>query len=150
MSFRNDESTSLAVRAPQSSEDRRAQRARRQRTLRRALAAALGIFLVAGGAYSVTSWLVGLNAGSSGEGQSATVQNLTITAVAVPAATNQLYPGGTGDVVLTISNPNAYPVTLTGVDLPVSTLYAVGARATRNRRFSFGRRRSNFSIEADR
>src|ERR1019366_4672119 len=104
MSPNNDESTSLAFSSLQLSDDRRAQRARRRRTFRRTLAAFLGMFLVAGGAYSVTSWLVGLNAGSSGEGQSATVQNLTITAVAVPAATNQLYPGGTGDVVLTISN----------------------------------------------
>jgi hypothetical protein len=86
----------------------------------------LGFFLVAGGAYSVTNWIVGLSAGSSGEGQSATVQNLTITAVAIPAATNQLYPGGTGDVVLTITNPNPYPVTLTGVDLPANTTYAAG------------------------
>jgi hypothetical protein len=86
----------------------------------------LGFFLVAGGAYSVTNWIVGLNAGSSGEGQSATIQNLTITAVAVPAATNQLYPGGAGDVVLTITNPNPYPVTLTGVTLPLSTSYAAG------------------------
>jgi hypothetical protein len=81
---------------------------------------------VGGGAFAVTSWLVGLNAGSSGEGQSAAVQNLTITAVAVPAATNQLYPGGTGDVVLTISNPNAYPVTITGVNLPTNLTYAGG------------------------
>ncbi|HVA53892.1 MAG TPA: hypothetical protein VNF05_10315 [Acidimicrobiales bacterium] len=82
--------------------------------------------LVAGGAFAVTSWLVGVNAGSSGEGQAATVQNLTITAVAVPSANNLLYPGGTGDVVLTITNPNAYPVTLTGVNLPVNTSYAGG------------------------
>ncbi|HEV3268988.1 MAG TPA: hypothetical protein VGZ68_11365 [Acidimicrobiales bacterium] len=74
----------------------------------------------------MTSWIVGLNTGSSGEGQSAAVQNLTITAVAVPAATNQLFPGGTGDVVLTITNPNSYPVTLTGVNLPVNTSYAGG------------------------
>jgi hypothetical protein len=84
------------------------------------------MFLVGGGAFAVMSWLVGLNAGSSGEGQSAAVQNLTITAVAVPAATNQLYPGGTGDVVLTISNPNAYPVTITGVNLPTNLTYAGG------------------------
>lgn len=43
-----------------------------------------------------------------------------------PAPTNQLYPGGTGDVVLTISNPNPYPVTVTGVDLPTNATYAGG------------------------
>jgi hypothetical protein len=82
--------------------------------------------LVGGGAYAATNWVVGLNAGSSGEGQSATVTNLTITAVASPAATNQLYPGGNGDVVATITNPNPYPVTVTGVDLPTNVTYANG------------------------
>jgi len=46
--------------------------------------------------------------------------------VSSPAPTNQLYPGGTGDVVLTISNPNPYPVTVTGVDLPTNATYAGG------------------------
>jgi hypothetical protein len=70
--------------------------------------------------------VVGLNSGSSGEGQSATVNNLTITAVASPAASNLLYPGGNGDVVVTISNPNPYPVTITAVQLPTNTTYATG------------------------
>ncbi|HVB70461.1 MAG TPA: hypothetical protein VND83_03030 [Acidimicrobiales bacterium] len=95
-------------------------------TSRKVLAAFLGMSLVAGGAYAATNWIVGLNAGSSGQGQSATVSNLTISAVSSPAATNQLYPGGTGDVVLTISNPNAFPVTVTGVTLPTNTTYATG------------------------
>ena len=82
--------------------------------------------LVGGGAYAATNWVVGLNAASSGEGQSATIQNLTISAVASPAATNLLYPGGNGDVVATITNPNAFPVTITGVDLPTNTTYASG------------------------
>ena len=82
--------------------------------------------LVGGGAYAATNWIVGLTGGSSGEGQSATVQNLTITAVASPAAVNQLFPGGNGDVVLTVSNPNPYPVTLTGVNLPTNLTYAGG------------------------
>jgi hypothetical protein len=51
---------------------------------------------------------------------------LTITAAAVSSLTNQLYPGGTGDVVLTITNPNPYPVTLTGVSLPANTSFAGG------------------------
>ena len=44
----------------------------------------------------------------------------------VPAAGNVLYPGGSGDVVLTISNPNPYPVTVTAVNLPTNTTYATG------------------------
>ena len=92
----------------------------------RILSAFLGMALVGGGAYAATNWIVGLTGGSSGEGQSATVQNLTITAVASPAAVNQLFPGGNGDVVLTVSNPNPYPVTLTGVNLPTNLTYAGG------------------------
>ncbi len=92
----------------------------------RLLSGALGVALVGGGAYAATNWVVGLGAGSSGEGQSATVSNLTITAVATPSASNQLYPGGNGDVVATITNPNSFPVTVTGVDLPTSSTYANG------------------------
>ncbi len=73
------------------------------------VSAVCGCVLVAAGAYAATNWVVGLNAGSSGEGQSATISNLSITAVASPAASNLLYPGGTGDVVVTIANPNPYP-----------------------------------------
>jgi len=86
----------------------------------------LGILLVATGTYAVTNWAVGLSAGSSGEAQSATVSNLTISAVASPSAANLLYPGGNGDVVVTISNPNAFPVTITAVQLPANTTYATG------------------------
>jgi len=90
------------------------------------LTALLGAALAGGGAYAATNWVVGLNAGSSGQAQSATVSNLTITAVATPAPGSLLYPGGTGDVVLTISNPNAFPVTITAVALPANTTFATG------------------------
>jgi hypothetical protein len=85
-----------------------------------------GSLLVAAGAYAATSWVVGLTAGSSGEGQSASISNLSITAVASPAAGNLLYPGGTGDVVVTIANPNPYPATITAVQLPTNATYATG------------------------
>jgi hypothetical protein len=87
---------------------------------------ACGILLAGVGAYAATNWAVGLNSGSSGEGQSAAISNLTISAVASPSAPNLMYPGGTGDVVVTISNPNPYPVTITAVQLPTSTTYATG------------------------
>jgi hypothetical protein len=82
--------------------------------------------LATGIAYAATNWVVGLNGGSSGEAQSASISNLTISAVASPAASNLLYPGGSGDVVVTISNPNPYPVTITSVQLPTNTTYATG------------------------
>jgi hypothetical protein len=86
--------------------------------------------LVGGAAYGATNWIVGLNAGSSGEGQAASVTNLTFSATASPGATNLLYPGASGDVVLAITNPNVFPVTITGVDLPASTSYATGFTAS--------------------
>jgi hypothetical protein len=107
---------------------RRELRLRRRRFSRgrKFIAAALGMALVSGVAYAASNWAVSLNAGSSGEAQSSTVANLTITAVATPAPGNLLYPGTTGDVVLTITNPNAFPVLLTAVNLPTSTTYAGG------------------------
>ncbi len=90
------------------------------------VSAVSGCVLVAAGAYAATNWVVGLNAGSSGEGQSATIANLSITAVATPAPGNVLFPGGTGDVVVTIANTNSYPVTITAVNLPANTVQAGG------------------------
>jgi hypothetical protein len=82
--------------------------------------------LAAGGVAFASTWVVGLAGGSSGEGQSGSVSNLTIATVASPSATNLLYPGGNGDVVVLISNPNASPVTVTAVNLPTNTTYATG------------------------
>jgi len=90
------------------------------------VSAVVGMALVGTAAYAVTNWAVGLSAGSSGESQSGAVSNLTIVAVASPAATNLLFPGGNGDVVATITNPNPFPVTVTGVNLPTNTTYATG------------------------
>jgi hypothetical protein len=102
-----------------------APREERSRT-RKVCAAVLGALLAAVSAYAITTWVVSLNGGSDGAAQSAGAQNLTITAVASPAATNLLYPGGNGDVVVSISNPNAFPVTITAVQLPTDITYAGG------------------------
>jgi len=93
---------------------------------RRLLAALLGAALVSGIAYGTTNWIAGLTGGSNGEGQSASVSNISIAAVASPAASNLLYPGANGDVVVSISNPNPFPVTITAVGLPTDTTYATG------------------------
>ena len=90
------------------------------------LSATIGTVMAGTTAFAATNWIVGLNSASSAEGQSASISNLTISAVASPAATNLLYPGASGDVVLKISNPNAFPVTLTAVQLPANTAYAGG------------------------
>jgi hypothetical protein len=90
------------------------------------VSAVCGIVLAGAGAYAASNWIVNLNAGSSAEAQSAAISNLTISAVASPAASNLLYPGGAGDAVVTIANPNPFPVTITAVQLPTSTTYATG------------------------
>ncbi|HUY64044.1 MAG TPA: hypothetical protein VMV14_05955 [Acidimicrobiales bacterium] len=90
------------------------------------LGASLGALTAAAGAYAATNWVVGLNTGSSAQGQGATIASLTITAVSSPTPSNLLYPGGNGDVVVTISNPNPYPVTVTAVQLPTNTTYGNG------------------------
>lgn len=99
---------------------------RQKRHVPTALGIVLGVALAGTGAYAVSNWVVGLSAGSSGESQSATVSNIIITAVASPAASNLLNPGGNGDVVLTITNNNAFPVTITALNLPTNTTYANG------------------------
>jgi hypothetical protein len=72
-------------------------------------------------ATAASNWTVGLSAGSSASAQAASITNLTITQVTpVPALTNQLYPAGNGDVKLTISNPNPFPVTITGLTTPAT------------------------------
>lgn len=88
------------------------------------LSAIVGAAMAGGVAFAATNWIVGLANGSSGQGQSATINNLTVTATASPAANNLLYPGGNGDAVVKISNPNAFPVTVTAVQLPTNTTYA--------------------------
>ncbi len=75
---------------------------------------------------AATNWVVGLQSGSSGEAQSASISNLAITAVASPSAGNLLYPGGAGDALIKITNPNGFPVTITAVQLPANTSYATG------------------------
>lgn len=99
---------------------------RRLPRLVHAVAIASAVVLVGATAYGATLWVVGLNAGSSGQGRSATVSNVTITAVATPTPSNLLYPDGTGDVVAKITNPNGFPVTITKVKLPKSTVFATG------------------------
>jgi hypothetical protein len=92
----------------------------------RVISAAIGMTLAGVAAYAATNWVVGLASASNGQGRSAQVSNLTISAVASPTAGPPLYPGGTGDVVLTISNPNSFPVTITAVQLPANTTDASG------------------------
>ena len=82
--------------------------------------------VTAASAIGASNRALDLTSGSTGQGGPAAVSNLSITAVASPAASNLLFPGGTGDVVLTITNPNPSPVTVTAVNLPTNITYASG------------------------
>jgi archaellum component FlaG (FlaF/FlaG flagellin family) len=85
-----------------------------------------GCLAVGGIAYAATNWTVGLDGESNGQAQSASVANLTVTAVASPSAVNLVYPGGYGDAVVTIQNTGTAPVTITAVSLPARTVFAAG------------------------
>lgn len=99
---------------------------RRWSVLRRVAAVSFGTLLAGSVAFGATQWLVGLNSNSSGQGKAGTVSNLSIAAVASPTPSNLLYPHAAGDVVVKITNPNPFPVTITRVKLPKSTEYATG------------------------
>src|SRR4051812_38750544 len=88
-------------------------RSTRTRWNRRAriVSAVMGCLLTGAVAFAASNWVAGLNSGSNGQGQATTVSNLTITATATPSPANLLFPGGTGDVVIRVSNPNPFPVT---------------------------------------
>lgn len=90
------------------------------------IVASLGVVLAGAGVAAATNWVVGVASASSGQARSASNSNLIISAAASPAADELLYPGATGDVVVTIANPNPYPVTITAVQLPSNTTYATG------------------------
>jgi hypothetical protein len=86
----------------------------------------VGMVLAGVAAYAATNWVVGLTSNSSGSAQSATISKVTISAVSNPAAGDLLDPGDSGDVVVSITNANPFPVTITAVQLPTSTIFATG------------------------
>jgi hypothetical protein len=90
------------------------------------IAASLGVTMAGAGVYAATNWVVGVASASAGQARSASNANLIISATASPVAGSLLYPGATGDVVVTIANPNPYPVTITAVQLPPDTTDATG------------------------
>src|SRR5580765_1067971 len=69
--------------------------------------------LLATAAVTFGSWTVGSSAGN-GYTKAVTAQNLTL-GDATGSTTAQLYPGGTGDLWVKVTNPNSFAVTLTAV-----------------------------------
>lgn len=84
---------------------------RKKRSLVIAVAA-----VVASSAISLVYAAWTTNGTGSGYAKAGTAQALS-TVDASASTTATLYPGATGDVVLTVSNPNSYPVRVTSVSL---------------------------------
>ena len=71
---------------------------------------ATGLILAAGIAFA--AWTA--TGSGNGYAKAKTVSALTTVDVST-STTAQLYRGGTGDVLVRVSNPNSFPVTVTGV-----------------------------------
>ncbi|MCB0906227.1 MAG: hypothetical protein KDB63_03800 [Nocardioidaceae bacterium] len=88
---------------------------RLRRVARRALVTVGGagtVALLAGG--PVFAFYTVAGAGSS-SGTTGTVQPLTLSPATVGSPSSTLLPGGTADLLLNVTNPNAVAVTITGV-----------------------------------
>jgi hypothetical protein len=80
---------------------------------RLAVALALIAVLIAGGV-TLGSWAVGSDPGN-GYAKAISGTNLTLSDASA-STTAQLYPGATGDVVVTVTNPNPFQVTIGKID----------------------------------
>jgi hypothetical protein len=81
---------------------------------KRATAAVVTVAVVIGVGLAYASWL----ASGTGSGYAKAGSAQALSTVDVSASTSAtLYPGVSGDVLLKISNPNPYPIRVTGVSL---------------------------------
>jgi hypothetical protein len=85
---------------------------RRPRRYRKPLAAGAALALGFVGNVVFAEWL----AQGTGTGYARAMETQALTTTAAQA-TASLYPGGTGDLVLSVHNPNSFPVTLASVEL---------------------------------
>ena len=69
--------------------------------------------MVVAGGVTFGSWAVGSSPGS-GYAKATSAQNLTLSDASASTVA-QLYPGGTGDVKVKVTNPNLFRVTITSV-----------------------------------
>jgi hypothetical protein len=79
---------------------------------RLAIALLLVAAVIAGGV-TFGSWAVGSSPGN-GYAKATSAQNLTLSDASASTVA-QLYPGGTGDVKVKVTNPNLFAVTITSV-----------------------------------
>lgn len=81
-----------------------------RRSIKIGLAAAVALLMVGG--IAVAAWLTSGN--GPGSAKAGKLDPLTVTAASTPTV-GDLYPGTTGgDVYVSVTNPNTFPVTLTG------------------------------------
>ena len=79
----------------------------------RLVVALSALAILATAVVTLGSWTVGSSAGN-GYSKAVTAQNVTLSDASA-STTAQLYPGGTGDLVVKVTNPNAFGVTVTAV-----------------------------------
>jgi hypothetical protein len=78
------------------------------------LAVALSLTaVVVGGGVTFGSWVVGSSAGNA-YSKAISASNLTLSDASASTVAD-LYPGGTGNVKVKVTNPNAFAVTISGV-----------------------------------
>jgi hypothetical protein len=87
----------------------RRERRRRRRGLILVVASVLAIVLAGGVAIALWS----ASGSGSGTTKAITAQTLTVTAAATPTA--DLFPGASGALQFTVTNPNPYPVSMTSI-----------------------------------
>jgi hypothetical protein len=78
----------------------------------RIAAALAALFVVVTGALATAAWLAG--GSGNGSAKATTSQSLTLNDASA-SVTAQLYPGGSGDVKVSITNPNPFPVQLSSI-----------------------------------
>lgn len=91
-------------------------------SLKLQLALALGATAVVGAVGSMTfgAWNVGSDAGNA-YSKAKTAVNLTLSDASA-ATTADLYPGGSGDVKVKVTNPNPFAVTITNVSAAAGSI----------------------------
>ena len=77
-----------------------------------AVAASMAVMVTVGGVTTFGAWTVG--GSGNGYAKAVTISALTMNDVYATTVAD-LYPGGTGNVKFSVTNPNAFPVTITDV-----------------------------------
>jgi hypothetical protein len=107
-------------------------------------AAVIGATVVAiggGAAWAATAWFEGTGSASAA---SSTIQTVTATA----AVSDKLYPGKNATAVVTVTNPNDYPVRITGATLTDVTVANANGCTANNADLKLGTVPNNVVIAA--